>query len=206
MIKSAEQRIASRYVPKGSRAVRCKVSGAVAYLYNVGGNGRPCLMGYLGSSGKPAVSYSYRSPEARDKAAAQFLQGALASFKDKAQRELDKRAKLAKGHDLKVGDVLSGIWGYDQTNYEWWQVVALVGKRMVEIRKLCSESIDTGYMVGRCVPLVGQFRDGEPAKRAMVNEYGSVKLYSFCSLSKANKVEVGGVAVGYQAGVWSSYA
>lgn len=206
MPMNAEQRVASRYIPKGARAVRCKVSGAVAYLYNVGGNGRPCLMGYVGSSGKPAVSYSYRSPEARDKAAAQFLQNALASYKAKLEREAEKRAKLAKPHDLKVGDVLSGSWGYDQTNYEWWQVVALKGARMVEIRKLCSEAVETGFMSGRCVPLPGQFLNEDAPKRVMVNEYGSVKLYSFCSLSKAAQIKVGGVAAGYSAGVWSSYA
>lgn len=204
MPMNAEQRVASRYIPKGSRAVRCKVSGAVAYLCSP--YGKPCLLGYLGSSGKPAVHYSYRSEAARDKAAADFLRGALASFKGKQERESVKRAALSKPHGLQVGDVLSGSWGYDQTNYEWWQVVALKGKRLVEIRKLASESVETGFMSGRCVPLVGQFLEDKPAKLVKVNEYDRVRLYEFCSLGKADKVKVGGLEVGYSAGVWSSYA
>lgn len=37
-------------------------------------------------------------------------------------------------------------------------------------------------------------------------QYDRVRLYDFCSLGKAPQVEVGGVPVGYQAGVWSAYA
>ena len=77
---------------------------------------------------------------------------------------------------------------------------------MVEIRKIASEAIKTGFMSGRCVPLVGQFRSDEPAKRVMVSENDTVRLYKFCSLSKAEQVEVAGKPAGYRAGMWSSYA
>ena len=107
---------------------------------------------------------------------------------------------------LKVGDVLSGSWGYDQTNVEFWEVTKLVGKRMVEIRELCCESIETGFMSGNAVPLPGQYTKKE-ARRVMVNENDGVKLFSWgCYLSKVEPIKVGGKAVGYRSASWTAYA
>jgi len=38
---------------------------------------------------------------------------------------------------LKVGDVLEASWGYDQTNVDFFQVVALRGKTQCVIREIC---------------------------------------------------------------------
>ena len=48
-----------------------------------------------------------------------------------------KRKKLAK-HPYKVGDILHGSWGYDQTQCDYFQVVKVVGKS-IKIREICSE-------------------------------------------------------------------
>lgn len=40
---------------------------------------------------------------------------------------------------LKVGDYLECSWGYDQTNIDYYKVVALVGKTMVSILPVSSK-------------------------------------------------------------------
>ena len=43
------------------------------------------------------------------------------------------KAKRNQPHTLKVGDILYASWGYDQTNIDFFKVVALVGKTQVKI-------------------------------------------------------------------------
>ena len=68
-------------------------------------------------------------------------------------------------------------WGYDQTNYNYYQVTRLVGKYSVEIRELCQQLQQTGCLEGDCVPVKNQFA-GEPMIKR-VNEYGAVKVRSW---------------------------
>jgi len=42
-------------------------------------------------------------------------------------------------HDVKVGDMYAYSWGYEQTQVEFWQVTKLVGKTMVELRRVQCE-------------------------------------------------------------------
>lgn len=37
---------------------------------------------------------------------------------------------------VKVGDVFSCVWGYDQTNVDFFQIVALVGKNSVRVKQV----------------------------------------------------------------------
>ena len=50
----------------------------------------------------------------------------------------ERKAKAAEAMKLvKVGDVFSCTWGYDQTNVDFFQVVALVGKNSVRVKQVC---------------------------------------------------------------------
>lgn len=53
------------------------------------------------------------------------------AYREKAKKEAAEAAKL-----VKVGDVFSCSWGYDQTNVDFFQVVALVGKGSVRVRQV----------------------------------------------------------------------
>lgn len=104
----------------------------------------------------------------------------LAGRHDDALRLLTKalyseaRAKeeLAPLPKAKVGDILIASWGYDQTNVDYYQVVALVGTSSVRIRKIQSECVrsTTGcdYVVAKrdafvhdAQPTWGQRSDGK---------------------------------------------
>ena len=54
----------------------------------------------------------------------------------------ERKAKAAEAMKLvKVGDIFSASWGYDQTNVDFFQVVEIVGKCSVRIRQVHPEII-----------------------------------------------------------------
>lgn len=61
--------------------------------------------------------------------------------------ESNAKIELAPLPTAKVGDILRCSWGYDQTNIDFYKVVAVVGKASVRIRKLGCKRVggDVGY-------------------------------------------------------------
>lgn len=45
---------------------------------------------------------------------------------------------------FKVGDYIYNSWGYDQTNVDFYKIVALIGKTMVSILPVMSKQVNTG--------------------------------------------------------------
>jgi hypothetical protein len=80
------------------------------------------------------------------------LRSAEAEKESKRQAKLTEKrtAREAFVNPYKVGDVMVYSWGYDQTNIEFAQVIA-VGPRSVTLRTICGE------MVGSegCAPMSG---------------------------------------------------
>lgn len=199
-MKRNELLVASRWIPEGAEEI--KGENCVAYKWS---SLQPCAMGFIGNAGKHAFYHSFRSAEARDRFVAKWLEDRAAVARYKAERLAEKKAKLAAGHNLKVGDVLEGSWGYDQTNVEFYQVTALIGKRMVEISELAQDSEATGFMCGQCVPVPGKFT-GKKARK-LVDEGNNVKLYDFgCWLRKKEPAAVVEGMPMYQPRYWSAYA
>ena len=59
----------------------------------------------------------------------------------KAARAAEKEANKDVIASVKVGDVFSMSWGYDQTNVDFFQVIAKAGKSSVRIRQVCPKVI-----------------------------------------------------------------
>jgi hypothetical protein len=193
-----------RYIPKGSMKVASKKSPAVAYL-STNSRGKPTAIGYFGNATNASFNYSFRDEQRRAQYVGEWIRSMDAVQAGRDEAKAAKKALCGKKQEfLKVGDVLSCSWGYDQTNVEYFQVVELVGLRKVKIQPIASESIETGFMQGKCVPAVGQFT-GEPMLK-VVSDSGSVRIYSFASAYKVEPVKVDGVAIGYKPANWTSYA
>jgi len=102
-------------------------------------------------------------------------------------------------HDYKIGDILHGSWGYDQTNCEYWQVVE-VKPASVRIKPLRKRKVagSEGFMCEMLLPIPNEFVEDDyrlkagtwPNERKVdsllkrVNKWGLIKLYDFCYLSK----------------------
>jgi queuine/archaeosine tRNA-ribosyltransferase len=64
--------------------------------------------------------------------------------------------------DIEVGALLHGSWGYDQTNAEFFQVVARLGTTTLVIQKiegLLVEPLRGGGMSGKVTPVKDSFVD-----------------------------------------------
>ena len=80
---------------------------------------------------------------------------------------------------LEVGQILKSVWGYDQTNVDYYQVIAKNGATMNTIRKIRSNEVPDKYsgMVGKTSPIPGAFIG--PAQRVKPNQLGYVTLTSY---------------------------
>jgi hypothetical protein len=138
------------FIPAGAVKVADKASDAVAYIYERAGV--PYGMAFAGKAQKPALNFRFRTIADRERRISEFFAGRRASLASKAERRANRK-RLA----LKVGDVLYTSWGYDQTNVEFFEVTAMVGASMVELRELAQEREQTGAMQGTCTPKVGVY-------------------------------------------------
>lgn len=59
----------------------------------------------------------------------------------KTTKKAEKAEKKNK-YGVQVGDIFSASWGYDQTNVDFFQVIALVGETSVRVREVYPQMID----------------------------------------------------------------
>ena len=61
-------------------------------------------------------------------------------------------------HDLKIGDMIYNMWGYDQTNIDYYQIIATTAKT-VSLRKVKSGNVsyDAQQMTGKSKPVANLF-------------------------------------------------
>ena len=166
-----------------------------------------CFVMYIGKSAKSWKHYNYRTAEKRDAGLKYYADDARAIAERKAKRKAENKAQAAKPHGLQVGDVVRSSWGYDQTNVDHYQIVKVIGKRTVEVRKLTENNeSDNGNWTGRLSPVHGDFV-GEVMRR-QVDSYGAVNIRS-ATYGRAYKIEPLAVVHGvrcYPASAYSSYA
>ncbi|WP_288806281.1 hypothetical protein [uncultured Novosphingobium sp.] len=143
-----------------SRRVTAKDSSAVAYVYEQA-DGSPCAAVFHGRSLKPSWRYRFRNADERTRRVMAFFKACADHAERQAKRKADRKAA---GRGLSVGDVLSTCWGYEQTNREWFEVTALIGQTMVEVREIAREVEETSWQQGKTVPVVGKYV-GEPLRR-----------------------------------------
>lgn len=191
------------YIPAGAVRVRHKASSAVAYLYPCrnrdGTAGRPAAMVFAGKQQKPA----WRAYFDTDAIRAQRVGAYFAAIEAQEARQAERRAeRAAKGRGVDVGDVLMAMWGYDQTNIDYYEIVGLVGKTMVEIRAIAAEREETEWQQGKSVPAPGRYI-GEVMRR--VAKDGRVKIDDVRSAGLVEPMaRIGGKAV-YKADHWTAY-
>ena len=160
-----------RYIPKGSRKVADKLSDAVVYLSeHTSNSGKPrfTVIAYCGKRGRPDFHEHYGTAQGRERRITEYFVNRRA--------HLARRKPEAKPRNLYVGAILCTHWGYDQTNVEFFQVTALIGERMVEVREIMQAVKDTGWCQHDCAPVHDEFIG--PALRRKVSDYdgASVKI------------------------------
>lgn len=98
------------------------------------------------------VWYGYKTPEQAEA----IINGA---DQPETDGKPEQKQQPANEFGVEVGDIFSASWGYDQTNVNFFQVIALAGKSSVRVREVylpmieesytCSMAADRTYRVNR---------------------------------------------------------
>ena len=107
-------------------------------------------------------------------------------------RERRKAKAREAANELEVGDILASSWGWEQTNVEFYEVVAK-SARYVTVREIRRDYDETGFMSGTVTPRPGEFvtgyshiEDNERGKRCRVGAGGTVRINDVVSAWKWN--------------------
>lgn len=133
---------------------------------------RPALVWATTRQKKCSPFYVYSTPAARE----DRVQNLVKAVRSTAERKAaDARARAEYVHDYKVGDLLVSSWGYDQTNVDFYEVVALKGAKNVVLRTVAHDSKETGFMSGTCTPRKGVFTGEAFTARVSVGGRATVR-------------------------------
>jgi hypothetical protein len=90
-------------------------------------------------------------------------------------------APAVEGHAYKVGQIFYNSWGYDQTNVDFYETVA-VTKHFVHVKKVHSSVELSNAPQDMVVALPGQFVPNAPVLKKKVSKSGHVGFNSYSSL------------------------
>ena len=215
MANAAEKKAQNMAALKAQRMARFECQGATVYHQNddlgvlvlvrcTTSQNSVTMVAFSGRKEKPEIYAKFGGMTYAERYLQQWLTRLQEVADRKASYKAEQAAKVAAGHGLKVGDILSSTWGWEQTNWEYFQVTKLVGKRSVEVREVAQTCEETGQMQGLCSPLKNAFR-GE-AKTYRVSPDGSIKTRSFGAYaSKKEPLIVAGMEI-YTPDRFTSYA
>lgn len=194
-----------RYIPEGYElSWDDQDLGIQVYYKNT-----PCISAicFVGRAVNPTWHYRFKDGQQR-------INEVTRTFKNVAERAEYKAARKAKAaeaqanHGVKVGDVFRSSWGYDQTNVDYYQVVA-VGKKTATFCKIAQLSESDGFLQGNCVPAPNQFI-GKPFKKLIqkssTESSAYIKIYSFANAYKIEPVAVVADKPIYESSHWTAYA
>jgi hypothetical protein len=132
-----------RWIPDGAVKVMDKNNLGVAYVY-AGRHTRKLVVAYAGQAAKPSFHYSVKD----DAAAATYIREFFAGLAAHKKMVDERRERDNAGHTLKVGDIITNSWGYDQTNVDWYRIVR-VSKVYVWLEEIGGTLVQaTGPMAG----------------------------------------------------------
>jgi len=139
---------------------------------NVAGQTRYTMRAWYGRSLKTTHNYVYKLQENRDQGVAEIVRQA----REDATRRQAKQAALESArasfvNPYNVGHVFSNSWGYDQTNIDYYEVVATTDWT-VTLRAIAQNAREDGFMRGTCQPVRGKYVGKEITKRIQLMDDG----------------------------------
>lgn len=161
-----------RYIPTGFAKVADKQSSALVYI-GLNRRGKPAAIGYSGKRGKADFHHYFLNEKDRETYVTRYFQSIRQS--EEIRQERHQQRKAATNSKLFIGAILETRWGYDQTNIEYFQVTALVGTKMVELRELKRAVKPTGWARDDVYPVFDEFM-GETIRRRVDDSGTGVKI------------------------------
>lgn len=166
------------------------------------------LIVWDGRKKKPVENANYRCPDdyfndamEQELKSCRRLVQEIKDFELKCKNEVERLLK-----ESAIGDVFYCSWGWEQTNIDFYQVVAIKGKKF-SFRKLKQDcDYNAHHMQGKCVPRPNDFaKDEDEVMVLSLNKYGVFKKSSFESLKPADFEMIDDKKV-YESHNYSNYA
>lgn len=196
----------ARYVPH-NYSLMAKDERFGFEVYGGQYNGKFYAICYRGKAVKSAWHYSFRTEEALRKQIEDTLRGEMDAADRKEKRKAEQRAANAS-HDAKPGDIFRSSWGYDQTNIDYYQIVAISGQ-MATLSRIGAMSEETGFMSGESVPCPDHFIGKQFRRRIQKMTIESEPFFRVNSCANAYRMKplamVGNKPV-FESSNWTAYA
>ena len=161
------------FIPTTARHIVLADPPAEYYTWEI--NDTPYAIAFGGKRRKADFYFRFRTDEQRRNRIDSWLDNMFTRAREAAAR----KAERSKPHTLKLGDILDTMWGYDQTNVDYYQVTKLIGTRMVEIREVgCMVKSGHGGPQEYVVPALDNFV-GEPMKKVVDASDNTVRIASY---------------------------
>jgi len=194
-----------RFIPQGYElTIDHKELGITVYTRDGETLGGLC---FVGKAIKPTWFYRFKSVEQRNKEIEQTFARVQSKLDRKAQEKAKKTDAMAN-HGVVVGDVFRCSWGYDQTNIDYYEVIAITGKTATICRIGCL-SENTGWLQGDSVPQLGAFI-GKPKKKLIqkrsVDSEAYLTMNSYSTAFKMTPIAQVGNKPVYESSHWTAYA
>jgi hypothetical protein len=194
-----------RFIPQGYElTIDHKELGITVYTRDGETLGGLC---FVGKAVKPTWFYRFKSVEQRNKEIEQTFSRVQAKADYKTQQKT-KKSEAMQNHGVVAGDVFRCSWGYDQTNIDYYEVIAVTGKTATICRIGCL-SENTGWLQGESVPQLGAFI-GKPKKKLIqkrsVDSEAYLTMSSFSTAFKMQPIAKVGNKPVYESSQWTAYA
>jgi len=141
---------------------------------------------------KNEFNYRFRDVERMYEYVSNFIANHLKAKEAKVKRKEETKVRAAAlAANVKVGDIFVNSWGWEQTNIDYFQVVAKPTAKTVIVREIALERVEgTEQPHGMACdvrPVPNEFIGEEMKKR--IDNYGGFKVNSFSSArpTEANK-------------------
>jgi hypothetical protein len=196
----------TRYVPQGYELIAKDERFGFEVHGKVMAN-KSFAICFRGKASKPAWHYSFRTEEALKKQIDDTLRAEMDAAERKEKRKAEQKAANAS-HDAKPGDIFRSSWGYDQTNIDYYQIVAISGQMAILLR-IGEMSEETGFMSGESVPCPDHFIGKQFRRRIQKMTMQSEPFFRVNSCANAYRMKplamVGNKPV-FESSNWTAYA
>lgn len=190
-----------RFIPS-SYALRYVHEALGFVVYSTEVNEKIYAMGFTSNATNPTWHYSFKSYETLQA----LIEKTINELEARQAAKAERLAARYAPHNLTIGEIFRCSWGYDQTNVEFYQVIATT-KNKVTLCEIAQQREETGFMSGECTPAPNHFI-GKPFNRNvnMTSGKPSIKISS-CSWAYLEKpiMEVNGQKM-FKPAYFSSYA
>ena len=167
---------------------------------------RNCALGFSGRRNKSDFNYRFPNAERMIDYCDKFIAQKIKFAEMKKQQKAEQLAKN-RSAKVNVGDIFASYWGYEQSNVDYYQVIAVNGQ-MVDVREISGNYEGNGLPdQGNCVPVPDSFK-GDKVLRKRIKVYGENPCFRVASYANAYRKDpvavIDGVKI-FKEDFWSSY-